>query len=190
MFLAINSRATTRRILSHGGWAGWGLPPVVDMRAQRQWLIDRRQGCIVIRQSELPTIFGRWWAYTGNLLAVAMDSRWRRIECDACELYFHESRWAPGFLTLDYVRCGPGTTLSTFYAATLVLDEIARLKKSSAIVANVTNSRISERLMTRWNWHRHCLGWYGRHYIKRFYGQYPAIDPVWRERLGMEPVSQ
>ncbi len=190
MDLAIISRTTARRDLAYPGWSSWGLPPVVDMRAQRQLLVDRRQGCIVIRQSELSAIFGRRWAYTGNLLTVAIDSRLRRIERDVCELYYHESRWAPGFLTLDYIRSGPDTTLSTFYAATLVLDEIARLKKSSAIVANVTNSRISERLMERWNWQRHCLGWFGRHYIKRFYGQYPAIEPVWRERLGMESVEQ
>ena len=77
------------------------------------------------------------------------------------------------------------TALSTFYAATLILDEIARLRDTNAIVCNVTNLRISDRLMLRWGWEKHCQHWAGRHFIKRFYGRYPEISSTWRERLGL-----
>jgi hypothetical protein len=75
--------------------------------------------------------------------------------------------------------------LSTFYAATLVLDEIARLRDANAIVCNVTNVRISDRLMRRWGWEEHCQQWMGRHFIKRFYGHFPDIPSSWRERLNL-----
>lgn len=193
MDLAIDSRSTSRRLLMGGGIACWGLQPVVDCRAQRDLLVRRRQGCIVVKDRQLVAIHGRWWAYSGNVLRVLVDQHRRaHRQQDACELYFHQSFSVPDFLTLAYVRSDAGTSLSTFYAATLVLDEIARLKNSSAIVTNVVNARISERLLRRWNWRRHCLSWRGRHYIKRFYGQFPDIPDIWRERLRMElePAQQ
>jgi hypothetical protein len=54
-----------------------------------------------------------------------------------------------------------------------VLDEIARLKRSDALLCDVSNWRISERLMARFGWEPHCPSRWHRHYIKRFYGEYP-----------------
>ena len=84
--------------------------------------------------------------------------------------------------------CGPGLErlLVRFYAATLVLDAIAELKHINAIVCHVTNERITDRLLHRWGWEEHCQDWPGRHFIKRFYGNYPTIKSVWRERLTLD----
>ena len=61
----------------------------------------------------------------------------------------------------------------------VILDEIARLKGTDAIVAEVRNLRISERLLRRWGWESHMPTSRRRHYIKRFYGTYPDPQAAW-----------
>jgi hypothetical protein len=59
-----------------------------------------------------------------------------------------------------------------------VLDEIARIKRSDAIMAHVTTSSVSDRLMRRWGWEPHLESTGQRHFIKRFYGVYPQTNAV------------
>lgn len=75
----------------------------------------------------------------------------------------------PAFLVVDFIRTGAGARYRTFVAAANVLDEIARLKGTLAIVAHVSNAAISDRLLARLGWERHLTQWSGRHWIKRFY---------------------
>ena len=151
----------------------------------------RRWGCIVTSGGALEAVHGRWWPHLGSLAQVLWDVHFRRgIASDRCELYYHQSISAPGFLTLSYIRSGARTTLSSLYAATLALDEVARLRKAHAIVCHVTNDRISDRLLLRWGWEAHCPNLAGRHFIKRFYGVYPAIKPYWRKRLRIDNQSE
>lgn len=185
MDMAVARGATSSAWSLGGGVAGIGLRPVTNIAAESGLLTQRSYGKIVVENRRLIAVHGRWWPYLGDLLQVAFDSRFPLVREDRCELYYHVSRSSPDFLTLGYVHSGPRTSLGTLYAATLILDEIARLKRSSAIVCNVTNDRISHRLFERWNWEQHCLDWPGRHYIKRLYGQFPTIDSPWRERLTM-----
>ena len=56
----------------------------------------------------------------------------------------------------------------------LVLDQIARLKRTDALLCDIAGSRISDRLMSRFGWEPHKPQRWHRNYIKRFYGQYPA----------------
>ena len=63
--------------------------------------------------------------------------------------------------------------------ALLVLDEIAKLKRTDAIVCEVSNWRISDRLLTRWGWESHLGESRRRHFIKRFYGDYTAVTDRW-----------
>jgi hypothetical protein len=58
-----------------------------------------------------------------------------------------------------------------------VLDEVARLKASDAILCDVWNWRISDRLLARWGWQPHKPDRWHRHFIKRFYGVYPPRRP-------------
>lgn len=186
MDLAFDQRVSgSRWSLANG--LGLGLRPVHSIGTDQARLSARMCGRIVIEDRRVEAVYGRWWPYSASLLRVWMDKRWRSFPSDRCELYYHAPWTTSKFLTLDYVRSGPRTSLSTFYAATLVLDEIARLRQSNAIVCNVTNTRISDRLMHRWGWEEHCQNWSGRHFIKRLYGTYPVIPAVWRERLGLGP---
>jgi hypothetical protein len=54
------------------------------------------------------------------------------------------------------------------------LDEIARIKGIDALVCEAWNLRLSDRLLRRCGWERHVLHSRRRHFIKRFYGRYPA----------------
>lgn len=189
MDLAIDQIGTRSRWSLSGGLAELGIAPVQQMTAQADRLRQRRNGRIVTENGRLDAVYGRWWPHLGDMLNVLWDTHARTFIQDRCELYFHQPLGSPDFLTLSYVRSGPRTTLSTFYAATLVLDEIARLKQSHAIVTHVTNDRITDRLLARWGWQQHCLSWGGRHFIKRFYGEYPEIKTCWRQRLGMPQIE-
>lgn len=186
MDLAVDQRGLGNRWSLAGGVAGWGLSRVTDVAASSALLRRRRAGRIVTQAGRLQAIYGRWWPYAGNLLQAQWDALFRPLGEDRCELYYHQSGPAGGFLTLSYVHSGPTTSLSTVYAATLVLDEIAKLKQSNAIVCHVANARISDRVLQRWGWQAHCLHWKGRHFIKRFYGHYPSIAPQWRRRLSLD----
>lgn len=186
MDLAIDQTSLGARWSIAHGPAGWGMTPVTHIARQAKTVARRKCGRIVVNRGTLEAVYGRWWAYQGNHLQVLWDKRTRRFPRDRCELYYHAPWASPGCLTLSYVRSGPGTSLGTFYAATLVLDEIARLRDAAVIVCHVTNDRISNRLMKRWGWQQHCLEWSGRHFIKRLYGEHPEIASVWRQRLTLD----
>jgi hypothetical protein len=94
---------------------------------------------------------------------------------DACRLFFNQPMAHRNFLALKYIVSNFGTTFATIRRAMLVLDEIARIKKSDAILAHVTSPQISDRLMQRWGWERHLEHSSRRQFIKRFYGEYPDL---------------
>lgn len=186
MDLAIDQTGHRSRWSLDGGLAGFGLQPVTHIAAQQQLLAGRRMGRVVIENGRLKAVYGRWWPHAGNLLQIFWDLHVGTRKCNRCELFFHEPLTALGFLTLSYVHSGPQTSIGTLYAAGLVLDEIAKIKCSKAIVCNVSNQRISERALQRWGWEPHCQHWSGRHFIKRFYGEYTEIRSPWRTRLTLD----
>ncbi len=82
--------------------------------------------------------------------------------------------------------------LRTFRQAALVLDEIAEIKGSWAIVCHAMNPRISDRLFARWGWEPHCAGERGRHFIKRIGQPFrwcDAEDDSPRDRAQRQYVS-
>ena len=66
---------------------------------------------------------------------------------DRCELFYHQASAEGGFLTLAYVRSGKSTSLSTCYAAALVLDEIAATIHRSGKGGNYLMGSMSVRYM-------------------------------------------
>ncbi|MEZ6078739.1 MAG: hypothetical protein R3C56_24620 [Pirellulaceae bacterium] len=140
MDLAIDQTGLGNRWSLAAGLAGWGLSPVTDVAASVELLRVRRSGRIVTQAGRLQAVYGRWWPYTGNLLQAKWDALLRPVASDRCELFYHQAGAEGGFLTLSYVRSGKGTSPTTCYAASLVLDEIARLKQTSAMVCHVTNA--------------------------------------------------
>ena len=96
-------------------------------------------------------------------------------------LFYNQPRRFSSFLVLKYAESTRDASLGTVTRALAVLDEIARLKRSDALLCDVSNGRITTKLLGRWGWEPHCRSWFHRHYIKRFYGVYPSpprwIDP-------------
>ena len=76
-------------------------------------------------------------------------------------------------MALKYILSSRGATFGTCRLAVRVLDEIARIKRTDALVCDAANSRISHKLLTRWGWQPHKPQRWHRNYIKRFYGDYP-----------------
>jgi hypothetical protein len=103
-----------------------------------------------------------------------------RVAGDRCRLYYNQPRRCPNYLALKYVLSSRDSRLASFCGALAVLDEVARIKQSDAILTDVANFRISERLLARLGWQRHTDSRWHRNYIKRFYGQYPAARINWR----------
>jgi hypothetical protein len=92
---------------------------------------------------------------------------------DRCFLYYNQPRRMPTFLALKYIVSTNGTSYATFRAALTVLDAIAELKRIDAIVCDVANLRLSDRIMTRLGWEPHKPQRWHRNFIRRFYGTYP-----------------
>ena len=183
MDMAVDQASPVARQLVGHRLSELGMRPAQDIVRDANRIASWRCGRIVTESARLVGIYGRWWPCHGNWLQVLWDQHVRTAQRDQCTIFYYQPIGSPSFLTLSYVHSGARTTLSTFYLSTLALDEIARLRGADAIVCNVTNDRITDRLMHRWGWKTHCHQWRGRHFIKRFYGCYPELPPYWRARL-------
>lgn len=183
MDLAARQATTMERPLGSPRLSELGRRPARDIVSDAARIASWRCGRIVTESGRLVGIYGRWWPHLGNWLQVLWDQHIRTAQRDRCTLFYHQPIQSPNYLTLSYIQSGARTSLSTFFLSTLVLDEIAKIRGADAIVCNVTNDRITNRLMERWGWQPHCLHWKGRHFIKRFYGNYSDLPPNWRERL-------
>ena len=97
---------------------------------------------------------------------------------DRCLVYYNQPRRFRNFLAVKYVVSSRGTKLATVCRALEVLDEVARLKGTDALLCDVANRRLSSAVLARWGWEPHCPSRWHRHYIKRFYGSHPP-PPAW-----------
>ena len=152
-----------------------------DLRAGEPRLRRRRYGVIEACQGRLAGIHLRPYAKVISL-PEAICAGWfnhNRLAGDRCWLYYNQPLGHSRFLAVKYVVSSRDCRFGTLKAAMTVLEEIARLKDTDAALCHITTPRISERLLTREGWQRHCLNSWGRHYIKRFYGKYPQPDAAW-----------
>ena len=99
--------------------------------------------------------------------------RHRHKPGNRCLVYYNQPRACPNYLALKYVVSQRDCTFATIHRAAEALDEVARIKQSDALLCDVWNARISDRLLSRWGWEPHKPQRWHRHYIKRFYGVYP-----------------
>jgi hypothetical protein len=153
--------------------------PFADCQALRRG----RYGVIDARGGRLAAIHLRAWPKVVSVVEVEwLGHRVHRSQPgDRCFVYYNQPRRFSSFLALKYVVSQRDCTLATFHRALEVLDEVARVKGSDALLCDVWNTRISDRLLARWGWERHKQGRWHRHYIKRFYGVYPPDRPEVRE---------
>jgi hypothetical protein len=140
-----------------------------------QALRQARYGAIDVRDGRLAAIHLRPWAKIISALEVSWwgSRRHATRPGNRCLLYYNQPRRHSSFLSLQYIVSDRDCTLATFRLALDVLDEVARIKRSDAIVCDAWNVRISDRLFARWGWEPHRPSRWHRHFIKRFYGSYP-----------------
>ena len=119
-----------------------------------------------------------------------MIGRWRhgRRDGDFLRLYYNQPWRHSNFLAIKYAESTRQTSFGTLVRALAVLDEIARLKQSDALLCDATNTRITARALSRWGWEPHCPSRWHRHFIKRFYGRYPP-PPEWLGSSGSTELS-
>ncbi|MEM9827706.1 MAG: hypothetical protein AAF958_14030 [Planctomycetota bacterium] len=126
-------------------------------------------GRIICEQDRPPVIRRRFFSTSASLAAVWWHAGLGRQDGTHCILDYHVPMGMNAFLTLDYIRSGSRAGYGVFRQSVRVLEQIAIARGSHAIVAHVTNPLISDRLLGRLGWERHCLHWRGRHFIRRIH---------------------
>lgn len=162
-----------------------------DLDQDAAKLRARRYGTIVISAGKLERIVLRPWPKLVSLPEVWWSDRQHsgQPHVDQCRLYYDQPWGMPNFLAIKYVVSSPGATYQSFFRAMQVIDAIACIKRTDAMVCEASNLRISDRLAQRWGWERHCLQSSRRHFIKRFYGVYPPRFDA-HASLASEPAEQ
>jgi hypothetical protein len=150
---------------------------VLDPIAQAEVLRRRRYGLIEMNEGRLQAIHLRPWPHRGSLLESRVLGRWwhQTRGGDRAWIYYSQPWGHSNFLALRYMVSSRDCRLATFRGALVVLDGIARLKQSDAILTDASNGRISDRLFARWGWEPLGGKARGRTFVKRFYGQHPAV---------------
>lgn len=136
---------------------------------------SHRYGVIEMVDGRLQALYFRPWPRMVSVIDVAwLGPRYhRRTPGNRCYVYYHQPRRCPNFLALAYLLSARDCTLATVLSGLKVLDEVARIKSTDALVCDAWNSRLSGRLLARWGWEPHAPSRWHRNYIKRFYGNYP-----------------
>jgi len=152
---------------------------VPDLSAGSDAARRARYGMIEVRQGRLSRIVLRPWPKLVSIVGLRLLGRWGldRQPGDGVRLYYSQPRATPNYLAVTYIVSGRGATWADVCRSLAVLDSVARLKRSDAIVCDVTNPRISARLLRRQGWEPLSSNRWHRYYIRRFYGQYPAEMP-------------
>lgn len=147
--------------------ATWGLPSVPKILENENYVTRWRYGTVALRHGEVVTIQARWWPRWGTLWGAMSDRVIRTLPEDECRFYYSFPRSAPGYMSLLYVHAGEKTSYKTFHQGILAIDTIAQLKHARAIVCQVTNDRLTTRMMTRWGYCQHAENLGPNHYIRR-----------------------
>jgi hypothetical protein len=155
----------------------WRWEKVLDFKSGRERIRARRYGVIETAGGQLVAIHFRPLPKLVSLPELwPLGPRYHaRGEADRCLLYYNQPWRMPDFLALKYVVSTQGTSYRTFRQALQVLDAVAALKRTNAIVCDAANLRLSDRLMERFGWKPHKPQRWHRNFIRRFYGEYPPV---------------
>jgi hypothetical protein len=149
---------------------------ITDFDTGRQQIRSRRYGVVETVDGRFRALYLWPWPKLVSWPEVLpLGPRYHaRGTADRCLLYYNQPWRMPNYLALKYVVSTGGTSYATFRAALNVLDAVAALKRTDAIVCDVANLRISDRLLARLGWEPHKPQRWHRNFIRRFYGVYPA----------------
>jgi hypothetical protein len=173
-FAAGNSIASTISVLSLSMAALW--KTLSDLSSGAEELRRWRYGVIDVRRGQLHNIQLRHWPKMVSLASVVWGQWYHKhMPGDRMRLYFNQPIMHPNFLALKFAISAKHTTWATAHRALLVLDEIAQIKQSDALLCDAANFRLSPRMLAREGWQPHAASRWHRNYIKRFYGDFPRL---------------
>jgi len=160
---------------------------VTDLMGGADVLRRRSYGVIEAAEGRFQRVVLRPFPKIVSTPGIRLIGGWRhqRQTGDRIRLFYNQPWRFPNFLAVTYAESARATSMSTLTRALAVLDEIARLKRSDALLCDVSNDRITTKLLGRWGWEPHCPSWFHRNYIKRFYGVYPS-PPAWMREFDVE----
>jgi hypothetical protein len=149
---------------------------ITDLAAEAGVVRRRRYGVIEVAAGKLVEVRFRPWPKLASLPEIRLVGRWQhaRRAGDRCRLFYNQPLTASNYLSLTYIVSHRDTTLATFRGALCALEEIAEIKQSDAILCDLGNPRISDRLLARWGWEHFRTTSFHRQFIKRFYGDYSS----------------
>ncbi len=164
-------------LLFHARLAGALMPlfeTATDLVRDVERIRRRRYGMIEVANEQFVQIrFSPWprlWSWPD--LGPLSNPYHRRKTGNRCFVYFNQPWRCSNFLALRFAVSTTDATYATCRLAARVLDEVARLKRTDALLCDASNFRISDRLLRRWGWESHLPSRWHRHYIKRFYGKF------------------
>lgn len=148
---------------------------VYDLETGAETIRRRSYGVVEMVAGRLQRISFRPWPKIISMVEANWIGGWthKALKRDQCLFYFNQPLGHQNFLALKYVVSTFSTTMSTCIRGLKVMDEIARIKKSDAIVCEITNDRMTDQMLERYGWERHLDQNRRHHFIKRFYGEYP-----------------
>ncbi|MCR4415437.1 MAG: hypothetical protein NUV77_23760 [Thermoguttaceae bacterium] len=149
----------------------WWYEPVTDFAKGAETIRRWRSGVIDCRDGRFHHVGLRLLPKLAAAPDIRLLGNWRHRwwPGDRCLLYYHQPWRFRNFLVLQYIVSSREATLGTLARAMETLDEVARLKQSDAILCDVANWRISDRVMLRCGFEPHCPSRWHRHFIKRMY---------------------
>ena len=155
---------------------------VTDVAGQQETVRRRAYGVIETENGQFVRIQFRPWPKFISLLEIRLLGMrvHKQKKKDRCLLFFNQPIFHRNYLVIPYVLSFAGTSYATSRKAQHVLDQVAFIKQSDAILCEATNAKLSDRAMSRLGWEAHVPGSKRRHFIKRFYGDYPANATIER----------
>lgn len=154
----------------------WLCETVTDLDADADFLRRARYGVIDVQDGRVVAIHLRPWPKFASLLAVVFGQWYHsHVAGDRMRLYYNQPMGHSSFLALKFALSARNTSLATATKALEVLDAIARIKGSDALLLDAANFRLSDRMMARYGWEAHAPARWHRNYIKRFYPSYPRL---------------
>ncbi|RCS41224.1 hypothetical protein DTL42_21885 [Bremerella cremea] len=169
-----------------------------NLTAATNLVRQRRYGIIQVTGGKFHRLTFRPWPKLVSRFEIVTLGRWKHAKRgDDCRLFYNFPVTSPGFLTLAYIESTAQTSWKTLRRSVEVLDWIAQVRGANASVCELSNEKITSRLMQRLDWETHCQHLPGRHFIKRYYGEYPQY--AWLPQVparshhfrhGLPPLSE
>ena len=149
----------------------------VESSRERECVSRRRYGVIEIIDQQLAAIHLRPFPKLVSVSEVHWTAFLKRqksasTSLDRVMLYYNQPIMHTNFLALKYFVSDYKATLASIAVSLSVLDWVAKIKRTDAIVSEISNQRIQDRHLAHFGWEQHLHDSKKRHWIKRFYGQY------------------